>query len=165
VTPLAPNATRDPADAPSVEPTHGCARCGAPVPIGVGLCENCNPLGLRDVSASQVHGTVVIMVLVGFVILAVLARFALSGLGPFPVTLVSAEPSGAGLAITLTVRNEGRAAGQTTCHVTDPAARGSQPGAFLLSPRIEPDQAVTFTQVATGLGTTVRPLDVECRTP
>ena len=29
--------------------THACVRCGAPVGLGVGLCENCNPLGLRDV--------------------------------------------------------------------------------------------------------------------
>ena len=40
--------------------THPCVRCGAPVPLDVGLCERCNPLGLRDSSASQVHGTVVI---------------------------------------------------------------------------------------------------------
>ena len=46
-------------------------------------------------SASQLHGTVIITVLIGFVILAVLARIALTGLGPFPVTLTSAVPAGA----------------------------------------------------------------------
>jgi hypothetical protein len=147
------------------DPTHGCARCGAPVAMGVGLCEDCNPLGLRDVSASQVHGTVIIMVLVGFVVLAIAARLAVTGLGPFPATLVSAVPVGDGLAITLTVTNEGSATGQTTCRVTDPAARGGASGAFLLSPPIDPGTTVTFTQTVAAMGSTARAFDVECRTP
>src|SRR3954451_2080484 len=106
MTPTSPSVPAGPAPTPAPGPTHGCARCGKPVAMGVGLCEDCNPLGLRDVSASQVHGTVIITVLVGFVILAVFARVALSGLGPFPVTLDSAAPAGNSLAITLTVTNE-----------------------------------------------------------
>jgi len=134
--------------------------------MGVGLCETCNPLGLRDVSASQVHGTVIIAVLVGVALLAILARLSLSGLGPFPVTLASAVPAGPDtLTISLTVTNAGSSAGQTTCHVTDPASRGGTLGAFLLSPRIEPGQTVTFTQTVPGLGGAVRPFAVDCRTP
>ena len=51
-------ANRDAAASPDAQPelTHACVRCGAPVAIDVGLCERCNPLGLRDSSASQVHG-------------------------------------------------------------------------------------------------------------
>ena len=165
MTPTSPTVPAAPAPAPKPEPTHGCARCGKPVAVGVGLCEDCNPLGLRDVSASQVHGTVIIAVLVGFVLLAIFARLALSGLGPFPVTLASAVPAGDALAITLTVTNDGSSAGQTTCHVTDPAAQGGSLGAFLLSPRIEPGQTVTFTQTVTGLGSVARPFTVDCRTP
>ena len=162
---MTPSSAPTSAPAPLREPTHGCARCGAPVAVGVGLCETCNPLGLRDVSASQVHGTVIITVLIGFVILAVLARMALSGLGPFPVTLDSAVPAGNALTITLTVTNQGSAAGQTTCHVTDPVAQGGSPGAFLLSPRIDPGQTVTFSQTVPGLGNVARPFTVDCRTP
>src|SRR6476661_3271439 len=54
--------------------THPCARCGAPVPLDVGLCERCNPLGLKDSASSQVHGTVILMVIVAIVGLAVLGR-------------------------------------------------------------------------------------------
>jgi hypothetical protein len=133
--------------------------------MGVGLCERCNPLGLRDVSASQVHGTVIIAVLVGFVLLAVAARLVLNGLGPFPATLDHVAPASEGLAITLTVTNEGSAVGQTTCRVSDPAAQGGAAGAFLLSPPIEPGATVTFTQTVAALGSTVRDLVVECRTP
>ena len=46
--------------APATEPTHGCVRCGAPVPIADGMCERCNPLGLKQPAASQAHGTVVL---------------------------------------------------------------------------------------------------------
>ena len=154
-----------PAPTPAPEPTHGCARCGKPVAMGVGLCEECNPLGLRDVSASQVHGTVIIAVLVGVAILAIFARLALSGIGPFPVRLTAAAPAGDALAITLTVTNDGSSSGQTTCHVSDPAAQGGSLGAFLLSPKIEPGQTITFTQTVTGLGAVVRPFTVDCRTP
>ena len=145
--------------------THACVRCGRPVALDVGLCEQCNPLGLKDSSASQVHGTVVIAVLLAFVGLAVIARLALSGVGPFPATVVSAVPAADGVEVTLTVTNEGTGAGQTTCRVIDPADRSGGESAFLLSPRIEPGQTVTFTKTVTVLGTDPGPLDVSCKAP
>lgn len=146
---------------------HGCARCGAQVPIDVGLCETCNPLGLRDVSASQVHGTVFIAVLVAFVLLAFAARAVMSGVGPFPSTLDGVVPAAAagGLEVTLTVTNEGSAEGQTTCRVSDAADRGGGRSGFLLSPRLAPGETRTFSGTVTELGTEVRELVVECRTP
>jgi hypothetical protein len=35
----------------------------------------------------------------------------------------------------------------------------------MLTPRIEPGTTVTFTETVTGLGSTVRPFDVDCTTP
>ncbi len=145
--------------------THACVRCGRPVPLDVGLCERCNPLGLKDSSASQVHGTVVLTVLLAFVGLAVIARLALSGVGPFPATVAGAVPAGDGLEVTLTVTNEGTSAGQTTCRVNDPADRVGGESAFLLSPRIEPGQTVTFSKTVTVLGSDPGPLDVSCKAP
>jgi hypothetical protein len=145
--------------------THACVRCGRPVPLDVGLCERCNPLGLKDSSASQVHGTVVIALLLGFVALAVIARLALSGVGPFPATVASVVPVAGGVEVTLTVMNEGSSAGQTTCRVNDPADRVGGESAFLLSPRIEPGQSVTFTKTVTNFGTDPGPLDVSCKAP
>lgn len=145
--------------------THACVRCGRPVPLDVGLCERCNPLGLKDSSASQVHGTVVIAVLLGFVGLAVIARLALSGVGPFPASVGSVVPVAEGVEVTLTVTNEGSNAGQTTCRVNDPAARVGGESAFLLSPRIEPGQTVTFTKTVAVLGSDPGPLAVTCKAP
>jgi len=145
--------------------THGCARCGAPVPLDVGLCERCNPLGLRDVSSSQVHGIAIGGVIAFVIILAVVGRIALSGIGPFEASVANAVPDGHALAITLSVTNHGRSSGQSTCRVTDPADRTGNIGGFMLSPRIGPGQTVAFTQRVSELGATVRPLAVECPTP
>jgi hypothetical protein len=153
--------------APEQKPglTHPCARCGAPVPIDVGLCEKCNPLGLRDVSSSQVHGLAIGGVILSVIILAVAGRFLLAGIGPFAVSVANVVPDGSGLAITLTVTNKGSSAGQTTCHVTDPADRSDGMGGFILSPQIAAGGTLTFTQTVTDLGSAVRPLEVDCSAP
>ena len=145
--------------------THPCVRCGAPVAINVGLCERCNPLGLRDSSASQVHGIAIGGVVLFVVIMAVVARFALAGIGPFEGAVAGVAAEGDALAVTLTVKNSGSNAGQTTCRVTDPADRTGNNGGFMLSPQIDPGETVTFTQRLTELGTTVRPLKAECASP
>jgi hypothetical protein len=135
------------------------------VAIDVGLCERCNPLGLRDSSASQMHGIAIGGVVLFVIIMAVVARFALAGVGPFEGTVAGTVPDGDGLAVTLSVANRGSSSGQTTCRVTDPADRTGNVGGFMLSPRIEPGQTLTFTQRLTALGTTVRPLLAECSSP
>jgi len=147
------------------EPTHGCARCGAPVAIDVGLCERCNPLGLRDSASSQVHGLAIGGVALFVVVLAVVARFALAGIGPFDATIGNVAQDGAGIAVTLVVTNAGKNPGQTTCRVFDPADRTGNRGALMLSPQIPPGESVSFTQRITKLGGEVRPLQAECKSP
>jgi hypothetical protein len=147
------------------EPTHGCARCGAPVGPGVGLCEECNPLGLRDTASSQVHGTVFLAVVVGVILLAVLARMATAGLGPFPATIDAVVPTDGGLAVTLTVTNEGDGTGQTTCRLAPADDRSTSTGTFVLTPRLEGGETRTFTTHVIDLGSTTSDLVVTCRTP
>lgn len=163
VTPANP-ATTATVPAPT-EPTHPCARCGAPVAPGVGLCERCNPLGLRDSAASQAHGTAFIGVAVAVIALALIARLAFAGSGPFPASVDAVVAVADGLAVTLSVTNEGEATGQTTCRLTDPADRGISTSAILLSPRIEGGTATTFTGTVTEFGSEPLALQVECRTP
>jgi hypothetical protein len=135
------------------------------VPLDVGLCERCNPLGLKDPSASQVHGTVFVAVLVAVIGLALIGRLTLAGVGPFQATIGDAVPDGKGLAVTLSVTNHGSAAGQTTCRLTDPAERSGGGAGFVLSPRIDPGATVTFTKTVAELGNTVRALTIECSAP
>lgn len=132
---------------------------------GVGLCERCNPLGLRDVAASQAHGTVFVAVLVAVVALALVARLLVAGAGPYVAAVTSVEPAGDGLVVTLQVTNQGDAAGQTTCAIVDPGVRAGPDRAFVLTPRIEPGSSATLTTTVTAFGSSPRPLAAECRTP
>ena len=145
--------------------THACVRGGDRVAVDVGLCEDCNPLGLRDVSATQVHGIAFIGVTVAIIALAIVARLAVSGIGPFTPTIDGIAPDGDALSITLTVTNEGRSSGRTTCRLTDPLDRSGGGAGLVLSPPIEPGQTLTFTKRMTGLGSTVRDLTIECSAP
>ena len=145
--------------------THACARCGEPVPLDVGLCERCNPLGLRDSSSSQVHGIAIAGVIGAVVLLAIAGKFLLAGVGPFESVITGAVPDGSGMVITLSVTNLGESAGQTTCRVTDPKDRTGNLGSFILSPAIDSGETVEFSQRVTELGGEPRQLRVECSQP
>ena len=148
-------------------PTHPCVRCGDAVPVDIALCERCNPLGLPQPASSQAHGTVALGIVIAVVVLAVLGRVAISGVGPFRAEVASVVSSPPNLAITLTVTNEGRGDGQTTCRIFDPAqGQGIGPNAvYVLSPQIQAGSTLSFSKVVTGLGSEARPLGVACQGP
>jgi hypothetical protein len=149
----------------SVEPTHPCARCGKPVAQDVGLCEECNPLGLRDVASGQVHGSVFIAVTAAIIILAVLARISVAGSGPYPATVDGVSPAATGLTVRVTVTNEGDGIGQTTCRLSRVGDAGTGTAAFVTTPRLGSHETRTFSSLVTEFGTTSADLQVECRTP
>jgi hypothetical protein len=164
VTPTAGHAGSAPG--PASAPTHGCARCGTQIPIDVGLCENCNPLGLKDVAASQAHGTVFLAIVFGVAILAVLGRLALSGIGPFDGRIAAVVPSPPGLSVTLVVANHGTRAGSASCRLYDPDSPGIGPESISVeSPRIEAGGSATFSALVTTMGTIVRPVGITCSGP
>ena len=144
-------------------PTHPCARCGDPVALDVGLCERCNPLGLRDSASSQVHGTAILAVGLAIALLAIITHLSVSGIGPFnaSVTGVRAGATPGTRVATIQVRNDGTTIGSATCRVTDPCSVNS---ALLYSPRIEPGATVTFEQAIT-FGSLDGPLTATCRGP
>lgn len=152
------------AAAPSA-PTHPCVRCGQPTAIERGLCEECNPLGLRDASASQVHGIALLGVVLAIVALAIVARFAVSGIGPFEAAVRDVAASGSGLSVTIEVTNAGSSAGQTTCRITDASPRGGSQAALVQSPRIKPGETRSFTREVTEFGSEPLALAVECHAP
>lgn len=165
-TPLTTPTAGAPGTAPDGAPvTHGCVRCGKPVAVDVALCEDCNPLGLADPASSQVHGTAFLGIAIAVIVMAVVARLAVSGVGPFPVDLVNVATSGEGLAVTLRVTNEGSSTGSTTCALADPAARFGGATAYIQSPRIDPGKTIEFTGEITQLGPEPRLLSVQCSNP
>ncbi|HET9614608.1 MAG TPA: hypothetical protein VFP22_07335 [Candidatus Limnocylindrales bacterium] len=146
--------------------THPCARCGAPVALDVGLCERCNPLGLKDSASSQMHGTAFLAIGIAFALLAIGAHFAVAGIGPFDAQ-VTAMRSGStvnAVVATLSVTNRGTAAGTATCRLTDPADRGLDHSDVVYSPRIPPGTTVTFEHEST-FGSVDRPFNVTCTGP
>jgi len=148
--------------------THACARCGAPVALDVGLCERCNPLGLKDSASSQVHGTVFLAIGLAIGALAIAGHIAVSGIGPFAARVTAVRPAdataAAGSVATVEVRNEGSSAGIATCRLTDPTDRGLLDSAIVYSPRIEPGATVTFDGVVR-FGTPGSALNVSCSGP
>ena len=156
----AASAPRTPADH-----THPCARCGAAVALDVGLCERCNPLGLRDSASSQVHGTVFVAVSLAFVGLAVAARFAVSGIGPFEASVVDVRSEDGALVASVQISNDGTSVGSSTCRISDPASGGGGPPAFVTTPQIAPKTSVTFDARLADFTGEPRPLDIECSSP
>jgi hypothetical protein len=151
---------------PQAAPTHPCARCGAPVAVDVGLCERCNPLGLKDSASSQVHGTVFIAVGIGIAALAIVAHLAVAGIGPFVAQTTAMRPATAAGSVvaTISITNQGSAAGTATCRLTDPADRGISHDDVVYSPRVAGGATISFEhQVA--FGSVDRPLSVQCTGP
>ncbi len=146
--------------------THPCARCGEPVGLDAGLCERCNPLGLKDSASSQVHGTVFLGVGLAIVGLAIVAHLAVAGIGPFNAQVTAMRPgSTAGsLIATIELRNDGQTTGSATCRLTDPADPGLIRSTVVYSPRVAGGGTVTFEQEV-DYGSVDRPLNVSCSGP
>jgi len=156
-----------PAPAPprELEPTHPCIRCGREgVPADAGLCEQCNPLELSQPAATQMHGIAAVGILAFIVVLFVVGRAVITGAGPFTGEVANVAPTADGLAVTLTVTNDGTKAGAITCWVAETPARIGAPGESVQSPLVEPKGSVTFTALVTRLGTTPLPLAADCST-
>jgi predicted nucleic acid-binding Zn ribbon protein len=146
-----------------VAPTHGCVRCGAQIPIEDAMCERCNPLGLRQPSASQAHGTAILGVTIAIVVLAVAARVMTAGIGPFKSEIAAVTGVSDGLRVTITLTNGGRTHSATTCRVDDARAPGPGPGSVIVqSPDVGAGQTVTFDATVTTMGTQPKPLTVSC---
>jgi hypothetical protein len=155
-----------PLPAPSQEPTHPCIRCGRPgVPPDAGLCEECNPLELAQPSATQVHGIAVAGILVFVLILAVLARAAISGTGPFSGSVQGATATADGLSITLVVHNAGTKNGATTCQIRSASSPVGQQLQLVQTPPIPAGQDLTFTATIHTLGPNPVGLVADCQSP
>ena len=143
--------------------THACVRCGAQIPLSDALCAACNPGGLQQPSASQVHGTVFAGIGLAVVAMLVAATFLVGGEGPFTGQLAAVSPVDGGLVLTLKVTNAGRSDGQATCRVWDPSYLGNPPVQTLVrTPSIPAGGTLAFQQRVGGLGAVVKAFAVDC---
>jgi hypothetical protein len=129
------------------------------------MCEVCNPLGLADPATSQVHGTVFVAIVLAVVGLALAAKLALSGVGPFATEVSNVVPAPSGLAVTLTIHNQGSKSGSTTCRISDAAKGNYGPSSIVQTPKVEAGATREFTTTVDEFGSTPIVLAVECQTP
>lgn len=101
------------------QPHDACLKCGRPTPLGVSLCERDNPAAIRSPSTTQVHGTILIGVVAGFVLLAIVLRLGANAGGPFESSVVGWAPrSDGGLDVVVRVVNDGARASGTSCRIS-----------------------------------------------
>lgn len=112
-------------------PIERCPRCGAPRnPSDLQVCLRCEqpfPTADDDIdtalprpaapSTTQIHGTVMLAVLAGFVALAVLLWLSVRGVGPFEARVLETRPAGDKTAVTVEVTNKGSKPGHGKCRI------------------------------------------------
>ena len=96
-----------------------CWRCGRPTPLGISLCDDDNPGRIGAPSSTQVHGTIFVGVIAGFVLLALVGRLAVGSVGPFSSAIQSAVTrEGGELDVVVSVTNQGASATTSTCRIS-----------------------------------------------
>jgi hypothetical protein len=111
------------------------------------MCEADNPGHIASPSATQMHGTILVGVIVAAVGFLILARLLVGSAGPFQATIVGRAtlPDG-GTEIAIRVVNQGASDGIATCRVTrDGAARPDD--LSFRTERIPAGQTVDLTRV------------------
>lgn len=100
------------------EPHDTCLRCGRATPLDVSLCDEDNPAHIGAPSTTQVHGTIVLGLLIGFVLIAIGGRALVVQKGPFDAALSGrvARVDGA-VDVVLQVTNRGQNTAPATCRV------------------------------------------------
>jgi hypothetical protein len=128
------------------KPHDTCFRCGRPTPVGVSLCDRDNPGKIKSPSSTQVHGTILIGVIGGFLALLVVFRMVSSGVGPFTtdVSGVATRADG-GLDVVVSVANTGTRASGASCRVSPGGAPTYTDYVFFTEP-IAPGESREFAK-------------------
>jgi len=154
-----------PAAGPAAELTHGCVRCGRRVPIHVALCEDCNPLGLKQPAATQVHALAAGGIVAFVVFLAIIGRVALGGIGPFSGAIGGVSAAPGGLQVTVSVTNKGTRNAATTCRVMATDREVGGPSQVLQTPNVPAGATIEFSSMVAVFGTELQNLAVDCQSP
>ena len=123
-----------------------CIKCGREVGPNESMCASCNQAGMVTPSATQVHGTIFVAIVLGVVLLGVMSSFLIGRGGPYAAEVVGFEVTAAGgLDVALHVENSGSHQGRGRCQLTlRDADRAIVQQALTISPRIDPLTALDF---------------------
>ena len=145
-------------------PLRNCIKCGRQIGPDESICEVCNRAGMATPSASQYHGTIVVAIVAGVIIMAIAASLSLRGIGPFRGEAVrwDGDPPD-GVVVELRVTNEGTRAGRAKCQLT------ARDGLNLVlrirstvSPPVDAGSTVTYTERIPGLSRAPASVGVSC---
>ncbi|HEV8252397.1 MAG TPA: hypothetical protein VGQ66_03365 [Candidatus Limnocylindria bacterium] len=145
-------------------PLRNCYKCGRQIGPDQTICEVCNRAGMATPSATQYHGTIVVAIVAGVVLMAIAASLSLRGIGPFRGEVLgweSAPPDA--IVVELQVTNEGTQTGRAKCQLT--ARDGSNLVLRIrstVSPQIEGGGTVTFSERIPGLPLAPATVAVSC---
>jgi hypothetical protein len=134
---------------PAADAHDVCFRCGRPTPLGVSLCEHDNPGGIKAPSSTQVHGTIALGVIAGFVLFILLLTFSARGLGQFnaAVTGTATQPDGS-VELVVSVTNTGDKPSAASCRVSSAGTPNASDAIFLSQP-IPVGETRTFSRMVT----------------
>ena len=135
------------------------------MPIHVALCDECNPLGLRQPAATQVHAIAAGGIILFVAILALLAAVGLRGVGPFSGEVTRVEAREDGLAVTIRVANKGTRDGATTCRLVEGDRPVGGPGQIVQTGMVRAGGSATLTVSVAAFGDRPRVLAVDCQSP
>lgn len=126
-----------------------CVRCEEPFPAAAAVGTDDIDLALPRPAApspSQSHGTVMVAVLGGFVVLALLLWLSVRGVGPFEASVVKSEPAGTKTNVTVQVSNKGSKPGHGKCRIHRLSEFGDRGQDFqFLSQRVPGGGTITQT--------------------
>ena len=131
------------------QPHDTCVRCGRPTPLGVALCDVDNPGKVKGPSATQVHGTIAIGLIAGFILLFIVLTKVTTpaAFGQLAATVPSFTTLADGSTqIVVRVTNNSVAAAAANCRVQ----RGGSVGAGdieFFTERIPPGETREYSKV------------------
>ena len=145
-------------------PPRHCYKCGREIGPDETICEVCNRAGMATPSATQYHGTIVVSIVAGVVIMAVAASLALRGIGPFRGEALQwgSDPPD-GVLVQVQVTNEGTKAGRAKCQLTalDTADQVLRVRATV-SPQVPGGGSITFEERIPGMPAVPASVTVSC---
>lgn len=146
-------------------PPRNCYKCGRQIGPDQTICDVCNRAGMATPSATQYHGTIVVAIVAGVVIMAVAASLSLRGIGPFQGRALgwSADPPD-GVVVQVQVANQGTRNGRAKCQLSALDAGGRVlREVSSVSPSVAGGASVTFEERMPGLPTPPVSIAVKCR--
>lgn len=146
-------------------PPRTCYKCGRQIGPDQTICDVCNRAGMATPSATQYHGTIVVAIVLGVVIMAVAASLSMRGIGPFEGKALGWSPDPPdGVVVQLRVANQGTKDGRAKCEVAALDAEGLVlRQVSSLAPSVAGGKAITYDERLPGLLEPPTRISVTCR--